>query len=179
LLQAGHADHEELVEAEAEHGEEPQSLEERQLRIARFLQHALEEREGRELAVDEVARVAREGLQRKRPAAHHGCGVHRSGRVEKRPASIRLICDDLVTKLWSRSSGWQEALCNLSTDCPTFEEVRRGRVSWTLLFRGGRKRHVGLPLAAKSPNCIRHASPRSLSAGGARPSRGRSSRRAR
>src|SRR5207302_1965358 len=64
LLQPGHADHEELVETDAEDGKEAQPLQKRNLRIARLLQHALDEGERRELAVDEMSRIARHGLRR-------------------------------------------------------------------------------------------------------------------
>jgi hypothetical protein len=80
LLQARHADHEELVDADAQDGEEPQALQERQLRIARLLEHPLEERQRGKLAVDEISWIAQGGLRRVARAQRRG-GVH--GRAAK------------------------------------------------------------------------------------------------
>jgi len=78
LLQPRDADHEEFVEADAQDGEKAEPLQKRELRIARFFEHALEECERRELAVDEMSRITRHGLWRIARVAQRGRGIHRA-----------------------------------------------------------------------------------------------------
>ena len=82
LLEAGDADHEELVEVGAGDGEELQPLERGNAGIEAFLQHALVERQPGQLAIDEKLRIVevldgrRSGRLRRR---HHGERRRRRG----------------------------------------------------------------------------------------------------
>ena len=63
-LEAGDAHHEELVEIRRGDRRELDPLEQRRRRVGRFLEHALVEREPRQLAVDEAARRGRPASSR-------------------------------------------------------------------------------------------------------------------
>ena len=93
-LQAGDADHEELVEVRRRDGGELDALEQRHRRVGGFLEHALVERQPRQLAVDEAGcascvrarRVTRSPPPVGRPAA--GRTLRRTcPRVPSRPSA--------------------------------------------------------------------------------------------
>ena len=67
-LQAGHPHLEELVEIRCTDRQEPEPLEQRVRRVARFLEHALVEVEPAQLAIDEQARVERAAGSARRTA---------------------------------------------------------------------------------------------------------------
>ena len=81
LLESRDPDHEELVQARAQDTQEAQALEQRDLRIARFLEDPLDEGEVGKLAVDEVARLAQRRVGDCGPA-QSGRGIHARTELE-------------------------------------------------------------------------------------------------